>query len=855
VTTGEASPQASFGLLLRRHRRSSGLSQEELADRAGVGIRTLSDLERGRTARPYRQTVGALATALSLRDTQLDEFLRLSRQGWPPAGQGPEDPALRAAPELAGQPGPVTIPRQLPAAVSHFTGRAAELDALTTLLDRPGEASTVVISALAGTAGVGKTATAVHWAHQVASRFPDGQLYVNLRGYDPAEPVTAADALAGFLRTLGVRAPEIPDSTAERAGLYRSKLAGRRVLVLLDNARDGEQVRPLLPGDPGCVAIVTSRDALAGLVAADGAVRLDLNVLPLAEATGLLRSLLGPRADDDPAATAELAGLCARLPLALRIAAELAAARPAAPLGALVAEFRDSGLDRLDAGEERADVRAVFSWSLRQLPEEAAAAFALIGLHPGADLDGYATAALTGSTPGQARRVLSRLHSASLIQSTGPGRYGLHDLLRAYAREQAAAFDTGGQRDQALTRLAGYYLAATAAAMDVLHPSEAYRRPRISAAGAVVPDMPSEAAAQGWLNRELENLVAITATSAARDWCRYLTDLARTLFRYLMTGSHLPEAVTIYGHALRAARQAGDLAAEASALNGLGGIGIKKGRFRDAAGYYHAALERYRRCGDLAGQAGALRNLGVSEHQLHDDQSAAGYYQQAIEVYQEAGDTLSATGALADLASTEIELGRYDQATEHLRRALPVFRAAKDHIQEATVLSWLGELSLRQGELAQASASFEQALAICRRIDYRIGIAAQFTNLGDVSVRQGQPAQAIGFLRQALALHREAGYLYGEIEALRSLAQALQAANKPSAARAELQTALRLAAETGNTYQLASAHRDLAESHHSGGEDEQARHHWQAALELYTELGAAEAGPVRSRLSVLRADR
>ena len=320
------------------------------------------------------------------------------------------DPAL----ELPAQPAVAAgsaVPRELPAGVRRFTGRARELAALTELLDQPGEQrpGMVVISAIGGTAGVGKTALAVHWAHQVAARFPDGQLHVNLRGYDKNQPISAANALAGLLQALGVPGQDIPDEMEDRARLYRTRLAGRRVLVLLDNARDGDQVRPLLPGDPGCVAVVTSRDALAGLVAADGARRLDLDVLSLADAVGLLRSLIGSRADADPDAVTALAGLCARLPLALRIAAELAGARRAAPLGELVAELAASRLDLLDAGEDRTDVRAVFSWSFRQLPDDAAGAFALIGLHPGEDLDVHAAAALTGTSAGQTGRVLGRL--------------------------------------------------------------------------------------------------------------------------------------------------------------------------------------------------------------------------------------------------------------------------------------------------------------------------------------------------------------------------------------------------------------------------------------------------------------
>jgi tetratricopeptide (TPR) repeat protein/transcriptional regulator with XRE-family HTH domain len=864
VTADQGQEETRFGLLLRQHRLTRGLSQEELSELSGLSVRAIINIERGKTARPYRDSVRALADALDLPGPQREQLIAASRRfadSSPASGPEASGIAVGAPPPAAASQGlspgsasPV-IPRELPAAVGHFTGREAELTALTRLLDQDDERrdGTVVISAIGGTAGVGKTALAIRWAHQVAERFSHGQLYVNLRGYDPHQPVSAEDALAGFLRALGVPGPDIPDRVEDRARLYRSRLAGRRVLVLLDNARDGEQVRPLLPGDPGCVAVVTSRDALGGLVATDGARRLDLDVLPLADAVALLRSLIGPRADDDPEATAALARLCARLPLALRIGAELAATRGTAPLAELVAELAANRLDCLDAGEDCADVRAVFSWSYRRLPDYVAGAFALFGLHPGADLDAHAAAALTGTSTAQARRILGQLHRVSLLEASGPGRYGMHDLLRAYAREQAAASDIDGWSQLALTRLFDYYLAAAAAAMDILYPAEAHQRPRTTPTAAAVPDMPGQADARAWLDRERSNLVAVVVHCAAQGRPQHAAGLAATLFRYLMTGSHLPEAHTIYGHALHAASRSGDLAAEADALNGLGGIGMMKGQFRDAAGSYHAALERYRQCRNRAGQARVLHNLGTTEQELQNHRSAAGYFGQAIAACEDAGDSLGAARGLADLAAAETELGSFEQAAEHLQRALAVFREADDQVYEAEALVRIGELNLRCGQLTQAAAFFEQALTIWRRIDHRTGVGAQLLNLGEVSLRQGEYRQAISHLRQALALLRETGYQHGEIMALRSLAEALHGVGQPTVARAQLETALRLAAETGNTYQQASAHRDLAESQHLVGQDEQARQHWQQALTLYTQLGAPEADQIRSRLGTQEA--
>jgi DNA-binding SARP family transcriptional activator len=348
-------------------------------------------------------------------------------------------------------------PAQLPAEVPAFVGREAELAELARLSAPAGRSSLVMVS---GTAGVGKSALAIRWAHQARESFPDGQLYVNLRGYDPQQPVPAVEALAGFLAALGVPARDLPLDLDERAARYRTQISGRRTLILLDNASSAEHVRPLLPGTPSCVVVVTSRDSLAGLVALHGAHRLDLDLLPTADAVALLRTLVGARVQDEPEAATVLAGQCARLPLALRVAAELATARPASPLAELVSELADQRrrLDLLDAGgDPRGAVRAVFSWSYRRLPADAARAFRLLGLHPGPDLDPHAAAALTGERLDATRRLLGVLVHAHLIEPVRAGRYGMHDLLRAYATDLAHAEDSERERSEALSGLACHY--------------------------------------------------------------------------------------------------------------------------------------------------------------------------------------------------------------------------------------------------------------------------------------------------------------------------------------------------------------------------------------------------------------
>jgi DNA-binding SARP family transcriptional activator len=359
------------------------------------------------------------------------------------------DPALDrptgGAVREAARPPAAPIPWQVPGDVAELAGRTSELAELDRMLagNAPDGSSATEITAIAGTAGVGKTSLAIRWAHRSRDAFPDGQLYVDLRGYDPGQPVPPADALAGFLRALGMGGQDIPADAGERAAAYRTMLDGRRMLIVLDNAATAEQVRPLLPGNRSCVVLVTSRDSLAGLVARHGARRVNLGLLSLPDATALLEALIGERARADPAATVTLAGRCARLPLALRVAAEVAVARPGISVACLTSELADEEqrLDLLETGgDPRTAVRSALSWSCRHLSASAVRAFGLLGLHPGADFDCYKVAALTSVTAGQGRRILDTLTPGNLIQPGRPGRYGMHDLLRAYA----AGFTAGG---------------------------------------------------------------------------------------------------------------------------------------------------------------------------------------------------------------------------------------------------------------------------------------------------------------------------------------------------------------------------------------------------------------------------
>ena len=753
---------------------------------------------------------------------------------------------------LAGaRPGPV-VPRELPGPVRQFVGRAAELAELTGMLERDStqRSRTLVISAIAGMAGVGKTALAMQWAHQVADRFPDGQLHVNLRGYDPGQPMSAADALAGFLRSLGVAEQDIPAEAGERAARYRSLLAGRRMLIMIDNAGDVEQVRPLLPGSPSCVTVVTSRDALAGLVARDGARRLDLGLLPPAEAVGLLRALIGERVDAEPEATETLAGHCARLPLALRVAAERAAASPSVPLADVASELADQQerLDLLDAaGDRLTAVRAVFSWSIRHLDDEAARAFRLLGLHPGADFDAYAAAALTDTTLRQARWLLDRLARAHLIEPAGTGRYGMHDLIRAYAADQAADQDSAQERGAALSRLFDHYLATAAVAAGTLFRGDP-DQPALPRPAGPMPPVTSPTAALAWLDAQRSTLVAVAAHAADHGWTGHAIGLAATIFRYPDVG-HFTDAAAMHSHARRAAAQSGDRTAEAAALTMLGAADAAQGRLRQATSHLEQALTLCREDGDRIGEARALGNLGMVDYCQGRYQQSAGRHRKALAIYLDVGNHAGQARELHALGIVDLRQGRYEQAAGHLWRSLGLFRDAGLRSGEALVLGHLGELELRQGHYVQAAGHLRQSLGLGREIGNRPCQARALAGLGFSELRQGRRQQAIGHLRQSLALHSQSGNSSGQAEALNGLGEAFLAASQVGQASARHAAALALAIQCGDRREQARAHSGLASTCQATGDNGQARHHWQA-LARYADPGTPEAEKARAQIAV-----
>jgi DNA-binding SARP family transcriptional activator len=673
------------------------------------------------------------------------------------AGTGPAGPHVWPA------------PRELPADVPAFTGRAAELAELDRLLAgratsadaaagrgaAAGQAPAAVISALAGTAGVGKTALAVHWAHRAAAggRFPDGQLHVNLRGYDPGRPVTAADALDGFLRALGVPGPDIPPSQDERAARYRSLLAGRRMLIVLDNASETEQVRPLLPGSPGCAVLVTSRDALASLFARDGAARLDLDLLPLEEAVALLTELIGAPARADPGAAAELARRCARLPLALRVAAELAVARPAVPLTDLIADLagQQERLDLLDAaGDSRTAVRAVFSWSYQQLNDQAARMFRLAGIHPGPDIAVPAAASLAAMTEADARRLLRELARAHLIAEHVPGRYAFHDLLRAYAAEQARHTDSHADRDAAAGRMLDHYLHTTARAARLLNPTAKPVGLPPPRPGTTLAQPADRQQAMAWFEAEYPVLLAAVTLAAESGFETHAWQLPRAMTSFLRRRGHWQEWAGIQRTALAAATRLGDTAAQALSGHLLGMACTHLGDHDQARGHYTSSLTLYQRLGDRLGQARIQASLGGLAERQGRYADALGHAEQALRLFQAIGDKTAEAEALNDVGWYYALDGDYQQARAFCRRAVALCAQAGHRRAEGHAWDSLGYAEHHLGSLAEAVACYQRALSLHRESGDRFLEADTLTHLGDTRHAAGELAQAREAWQQAL---------------------------------------------------------------------------------------------------------
>jgi tetratricopeptide (TPR) repeat protein/DNA-binding XRE family transcriptional regulator len=789
--------QGRPGEWLRQQRVAAGLTQEDLAERSGVSVRAIADLERGRTRKPYPSSVRALARALGLpEEAGSDLVARYRAERGGAAGTGLAGTGLAgtglAGTGLAGTGQPaaaepaVTVPRQLPTRVPHFAGRAGELALLDGVLDEAASSSAagatgVVISAIGGTAGVGKTALALHWAHRVAHRFKDGQLYANLRGFDTGNegPADPADVLRGFLDALGVHPERLPPDAEGLAALYRSVLAGRRMLVLLDNAADAAQVRPLLPASPYSLVIVTSRRELAALAAHEGARLLQLDVLSEREANELLVTRLGrERAAAEPWAVTELATLCARLPLALSVVVARAAAAPNLPLSSLAAELTELGgrLDALDVGDPAANVRTVLSLSYRYLPEKAARMFRLLGLHPGPDISAAVTASLARVPVATARVALRDLTRASLLTEVAAGRYAFHDLLRAYAAEQGTPPEGVANTTR---RMLDHYLHAAHQAHRVLYPGRELIGLDAPAPGVTPETFGGKASALAWLEAEYQVLLKVTDVAARTGFDAHAWRLPVVLWTF-----H-----NVCGH------------------------------WHDGTRLHHLALEAARRCGDVSGQAHVLRGLGSFAMSTGDAGEAYQCLSAAQAAFTKLGDNLGLARTDVILSQTLEVQGRHAEALAVISEALRLSEGAPADrpmmLVRASALNGSAWNSVQLGDLSEARAYCQQAIELCQAIGYSPGEAGTWDTLGVVLQRLGTHDEAVPCFLRAVTLDRE----------------------------------------MGNRYDLAMVLAHLGETYAATGDLDGAREAWDESLAILRVLHHPAAGQVRGRIAALTAGR
>ncbi len=708
------------------------------------------------------------------------------------AAQAPGDQATLAAEAPAGRKdtpadgAPVShrmpVPAQLPHGIPGFSGRKTELSWLNGLLADDGDdaGATVVITAIAGTAGVGKTALAVHWAQQIRDRFPDGQLYVNLRGFDPAGPaMQPADAIRAFLDSFAVPADRVPVDLEAQAALYRSLLAGRRVLIVLDNARDADQVRPLLPGTPSCLVLVTSRNQLLSLVAADGARPLAVDLLPAAQARDLLSRRLGKqRVEAEPAAVDEIIDSCAGLPLALSIVSARAAANPRWPLAELAEELRETGggLAALHGGDNRTDVRAVFSWSYRALSEPAARLFRLLGLHAGADIGTPAAAGLAGLPPGQARQLLAELTRAHLLAERGRGRFAFHDLLRAYAAELAEAHDPAADRHAAIHRILDHYLGTAHRADKLLNPG---REDTIALAPATPEVTPEELSghreALSWFSTEYPAVLAALRQAASQGFDVHAWQLAWSLWSFFDRRGHWHHAAASQRTALDAATRLRDRYAQAKCHGCLGYAYIRLGRYDDAHAQLRQALGLYEQLGDDTGQAHAHRSLTWVLDQQRSYREALGHAQRAFDLFRDAGHRTGQARALNAVGWFHIRLGDHEEGLMHCQRALDLQREIGDQFGEAETLDSVASACHYLGRDGQAAIHFQQAADLYREFGDRYNEADTLACLGDAHRAAGDRASAADAWQRALAIldslgHPDARLVRGKLSTLPGVA-------------------------------------------------------------------------------------
>ena len=735
----------------------------------------------------------------------------------------------------AREPAPVrAVPRQLPVAVRHFTGRQVEVDTLTQLLDEAGTSGgTVVISAIDGMAGIGKTALAVHVAHRLSEKFPDGQLFLDLHGYTQGQqPRTADEALTWLLRVLGVPPERIPRDSEQAAALYRQRLADTRTLIVLDNAATEAQVRPLLPGTGSCLVLVTSRRRLRAL---DDAHSLSLDLLSPSNAVALLHAVAGPdRIPAEDPRLDEVAGLCGYLPLALRIAAALLRHRPAWPLEYLAGQLRDQQQRVTALSDGERELAAVFDLSYMSLDTPHQRLWRRIGLVPGSGLDAYAAAALTEIDPASAARLLEDLVDHNLLTGYAPGRYRLHDLLRAHARSLAET-DPAAEREAAVDRLLHYYAhtAQSASVPIARNPRPAPNCP----APAHSPVLTGSEAARDWLHTEHPNLEAAFTHARANGFDEQATALAAGLAEILQTDGPFTHALEIHRTAAETAERLGHSAAHANALTDLGRVQQVTGDYPGAGDAVARALEIYRELDNRLGEAGALTDLGRVRYLTGDFSGAGDALTRALEIYRALEHRLGEANALNGLGRVRYLAGDYPEADDSYTRALDIYRTLDNRHGEAGVLTDLGRVRYLAGDYSGAGDSYIRALEIYRALGNRHGEAGALTDLGRVRYMTGDYPGADDVVSRAVELYRALGHQLGEANALPDLGRIRYMTGDFAGAVEALTRALEISRVLGHRLSEAYALTELGRVRQAAGDHTGAGDALTRALEIYRASG------------------
>lgn len=816
-----------FGSLLRALRTERGLTQEELAAAANLSVRAVSDLERGVNHAPRRDTARLLAEALRLNDDARAAFDAAARRGRVP---GPRTVALASA---AGMPAAtLTLPRD----ITSFTGRDAELRFLLDTSAQIGTRAAVGLYSVSGMAGVGKTVLAVHAAHQLAPRFPDGQIFLQLHGHTRGQhPCGPSDALASLLLTAGVSAERIPNGLDARSRLWRHYLAGRHMLLVLDDAAGHDQIRPLLPGTAGCLVLVTSRQRLTAL---EDARSIDLGVLAPHEAAALMIRL-ADRRDLEPGdpSIAQTTALCGQLPLAIGMLARQLHHHPTWTCAKLAAELA-AAQDRLAfMRAENLSVTAAFDLSYDDLADGQRRLFRCLGLHPGAEIDAYAAAALDGSDLSAAMHGLDALYQQHLLTEPVAGRYLLHNLIREHARARAREDPDLGD---AMGRLLDYYLRAARMASDHLDrpspgniPAVTVLRPR------PVPPLPTRADAIAWMEAERANLHAIVGYAGRHGHYGHALAIPAALHGFLRRFGYWDQALHLHHIAVDAARRLGDQFAEAIALTDLGGILQLTNDYLAATTVLSRALNLYRAMGDELGEASALNELGVVQERTGEYKAAELSHQRALHLYRQLRNKIGEAGALDRLGVVQRTTGDHAAAVLSHKNALRLCRETGYRQGEAGAFNRLGAAHYARGDYQAAIASHEQALHLYREIGYRLGEAGALNWLGTAQYAVSLYQEAMTNVEHALRLYRELGHRIGEAHALNTLGAVQLAAGDHQAAAASHRKALRLYRQVGHGVGEARAHAALARVHTTLGETMAAARSMAGARELYRQLGIA----------------